>query len=150
MPSRGDIDPVDIPWALPCFFLVAYDVAADSFRYRVAGCEIEDVFRRFTGRNSMRQVALSEMLPPDSAALVHRRWLPLAERGDIVYMTGQIYLAADRIPLGERVMLPLSDDGGQVDGFIGYTQCEWLSTFAIDSPPALDIHYIPLSELAEL
>jgi len=150
MPSRGDFDPIDIPWALPNFFLVAYDPAGDRFRYRVAGCEIEEVFRRFTGRNSMRQVELSDMLPPDSAALVHQRWMPLVERGDIIYMTGQIYLAADRIPLGERIMLPLSDDGRQVDGFIGYTQCEWLAKSAVESSPALDIHYIPLSELADI
>ena len=34
MPTRGDIDPTDIPWALSRLYLVDYDLASSRFRYR--------------------------------------------------------------------------------------------------------------------
>src|SRR3546814_1952574 len=39
MPSRRDVDPTEIPWALSRIFLVDYS-AQDGFRYRLAGSEI--------------------------------------------------------------------------------------------------------------
>lgn len=147
MPGRTDIDPIDIPWALSQFFMVDYDRETEKYRYRIAGNEVEEIFSRFTGRFSMRGVNLDEMLPPESAAIVHERWRPLVENGDIVYMSGLVYAAAERIPLGARILLPLSDrEDGEPSGLIGYTECEWVEHSNGLETSGLDICYIPHPE----
>jgi hypothetical protein len=148
MPGRSDIDPLDVPWALSNIFLVDYEIETDTFRYRVAGAEVEEVFSRFTGSSSMRGVTLQDMLPADSVAIVRNRWRPLVENGDVVYMKGLVYQAADRVPMGARILLPLSDrDDGQVTGLVGYTVCEWFDPYDVNDPPGLDICYISVAEI---
>jgi hypothetical protein len=138
-PRRAEVDPLDLPWALPHIFLGDCDPADGSFRYRVAGSEIEEVFAEYTDRNSLRGAALTDILPPDQAALVMRRWAPLVERGMVVYMRGWIYFAAGRAAVGERLLLPLSDDGATTTGFLGYTQCRWSAVSALSGGPTLDV-----------
>lgn len=106
VPSRADIDPVDIPWALPHFFLIDYDRDTGTYRYRIAGGEVETIFQSATGSHSMRRVALRDMLKPEAAALVEKRWQPLADRGDVIYMTGMVYLH-------DRYGLPACGEGPQ-------------------------------------
>ncbi|WP_323797134.1 PAS domain-containing protein [Nisaea sp.] len=147
MPSRLDIDPIDIPWALSRIFLVDYDRETEKYSYRVAGNEVEEIFSQFTKKFSMRDVNLDEMLPPGSAPIVHERWRPLAENGDIVYMSGLVYAAVERVPLGARILLPLSDrEDGEPSGLIGYTECEWVQRGDGLDTTGLDIHYIPLPD----
>ena len=45
MPTRGDIDPLDIGWALSRIFLVDY-IPAEGLVYRLAGADIASVFGR--------------------------------------------------------------------------------------------------------
>ncbi|WP_193172679.1 PAS domain-containing protein [Nisaea nitritireducens] len=147
MPGRTDIDPIDIPWALSRLFLVDYDRETEEYSYRVAGNEVEEIFSRFTEKFSMRDVNLDEMLPLGSAPIVHERWRPLVQNGDIVYMSGLVYAVAERIPLGARILLPLSDrEDGKPSGLIGYTECEWGEYGDGLNSTKLDIHYIPLPE----
>ena len=122
MPTRGDIDPTDIPWALSRLYLVDYDLASGRFRYRVAGSEVEAMYTDFTGRHSVRGMHLDELLVPSEAAMVIKRWKPLPERGAIVHMRGLIYSLSNRAAIGERLLLPLSEiDNGPVTGLIGLT-----------------------------
>jgi PAS domain-containing protein len=145
MPGRIDIDPIDISWALSRIFLVDYDRETEKYSYRVAGNEIEEIFSQFTESFSMRDVNLDQVLPPESSPIVHERWRPLAENGDIVYMSGLVYAAVERIPLGARILLPLSDrEDGEPSGLIGYTECEWVERGDGLDSTGLDIHYIPL------
>ncbi len=148
MPSRRDIDPLEIPWALSRIFLADYEAGTDDYRYRVAGEDIEEVFRRFTGSMSMRGVTLRQALPAGSVDPVHRRWAPLATKGHIVYMRGLVYLAAERVPVGARILLPLSErEDCTVTGLIGITICDWLRPTEVDCPPGVDVCYIPTAEL---
>ena len=148
MPGRIDIDPIDISWALSRIFLVDYDRETEKYSYRVAGGEVEEIFSQFTKRLSMRDVSLDEMLPPESAPIVHERWRPLAENGDIVYMSGLVYASVERVPLGARILLPLSDrEDGEPSGLIGYTEYEWVERGDDLDSTGLDIHYIPLPDL---
>jgi len=141
-PSRRDVDPLEIPWALSHVFMGDYDAAAGSFRYRLAGREIEQVFERYAGSTSLKGADLSDMLPAEQAALVKRRWAPLGTRGAIVYMRGWVYFAAGRAALGERLLLPLSDDGAAVSGFLGYTQCRWSPVSELKEKPHVDVWYL--------
>ena len=112
------------------------------------GEDIEEVFRRFTGSISLRGVTLRQALPPASVDAVHRRWSPLPTKGHIVYMRGLLYLAAERVPVGARILLPLSERGdGTVTGLIGITVCDWLRPTEVNCPPGVDVHYIPVADL---
>ncbi|MEQ8603671.1 MAG: PAS domain-containing protein [Marivibrio sp.] len=138
-PARKEVDPLAIPWALPHVFIGDYEADSGQFRYRVAGREIEAVFERYRGSSSLKGAALSDILPAEQAAVVARRWGPLATRGAIVYMRGWVYYSAGRAARGERILLPLSDDGTAVSGFLGYTQCRWSSMAEIAEAPHVDI-----------
>src|SRR3546814_16134347 len=99
MPSRRDVDPTEIPWALSRIFLVDYS-AQDGFRYRLAGSEIASAF----GRANMKGLLFSGFLPPERARFVEERWLPLVPDRCIVVMTGMIHLAEiGRASCRERV-----------------------------------------------
>ena len=148
MPRREDIDPVDIPWALSRLYLVDYDRELETYRYRVAGAEIENVFAKTSQRRSMRGATIEEALPPGVARLLRKRWRPLVEEGAIIYMRGLIYVAVDRVPIGTRLLLPLGNsDDDSVTGLIGLTDFEWQSRTEAESDPQLDIWYIPLDEI---
>lgn len=150
MPSRADIDPTGIPWALSRLFLIDYDRATGEFRYRLAGSEIEAVFEKFLDRPGMRGLTLRDVMPANGAAMVANRWSPLAERGDIVYMSGLIYLAAQSAALGARLLLPLCDDGsGLPTGLVGYTEVRWLGDRDTNRLPETDVVSIPLAELEQ-
>lgn len=157
MPSRRDLDPVAMPWALPYVYLV--DCLTDAgpgadggpwrYRYRLAGEAIEQVFRGRMGRSSARHVWLDDMISPEALPLVMNRWRPLPEDGCIIYMRGMVYRVADRFARGCRLMLPLADTaGGPVTGFIGVTQCDWTAS-AVDPDEAdITITHIPAAGLA--
>src|SRR3546814_3179106 len=98
MPSRKDIDPTEIPWALSRVFLVDYS-PQEGFRYRLAGAEIASAF----GRANMAGLLFSDFLSPDSARFVEQRWMPLVRDRCVVTMTGMIYFVAERTPIGERI-----------------------------------------------
>ena len=71
MPSKDDIDPVEIAWALNRIFLMDYS-PDDGFRYRLAGGEIAKVF----GHANLKGLALRDILPPEAAERVETRWIP--------------------------------------------------------------------------
>jgi len=148
MPERGDIDPTEIPWALSRLFIADYERAADVYRYRLAGNEIEAVFRKYLGHSSMRGATFQDILPPENAAWVVNRWRPLDQRGDIVYMRGLVYLAAESAAVGARLLLPLgADQNGLPTGVVGYTEYRWLESNKPDPLPGIDVISIPLAEL---
>jgi hypothetical protein len=123
MPAKDDIDPIEISWALTRIFLMDYD-PADGFRYRLAGSEVAAVF----GRSNLKGLTFADILPPDGAKLVAQRWMPMVEEPSVICMKGLVYLAAERTPIGERVLLPLADEsGGKVTGVLGMTVCEWIA-----------------------
>ncbi|MGD1879255.1 MAG: PAS domain-containing protein [Kiloniellaceae bacterium] len=123
MPAKEDIDPIEISWALTRIFLMDYS-PEDGFRYRLAGSEISTVF----GRANLKGLTFADILPPEGAAIVAERWNAMVAGPSVVCMKGLVYLAAERTPIGERLLLPLADTaGGPVTGVLGMTICEWVS-----------------------
>ncbi|WP_425404190.1 PAS domain-containing protein [Hwanghaeella sp.] len=142
LPSRSDMDPIDIPWALSRSFLVDFE-PPDTFRYRVAGREIEEVFGC-----SMKGATLADILPPDIYPLIAGRWLPLVGMRAVVCMKGLIYGAKDRQTMGERIMLPLADeDGGPVTGLFGMTVFTWLSGAEVSERKTVEVETIPVATI---
>jgi hypothetical protein len=116
VPGRRDIDPVDIPWALPFIWLCDYLPEERDFRYRLAGEAIYEAHGRNVGGHRLRDV-----VPPDAHSIVRDRYVAVVEGPAIAHSVGAIYLNIDRPVTGERIILPLSSDGGRVDMILGLT-----------------------------
>ena len=143
MPSRSEIDPLEIPWALSRIFLVSYS-PEDGFRYRLAGAEVASVF----GRSNLKGLTMKDILPPEPAKFVEGRWAPLVQDRAMIVMKGMIYLAAERTPIGERLILPLADEpDGPVTGAFGMTICEWLTGDVPQEVKVSQIEYVPVSDI---
>src|SRR3546814_18771531 len=71
MPSRKDIDPTEIPWALGRVFLVDYS-PQDGFRYRLAGAALASAF----GRANMAGLRVRDLLTPDTRPFRTPPWVP--------------------------------------------------------------------------
>lgn len=143
MPAKADIDPLEIPWALSRIFLASYS-PQDGFRYRLAGAEVASVF----GRSNLKGLAMSDILPPDRAKFVEGRWMPLVEDRAMIVMKGMVYLAAERTPIGERLILPLADEaGGPVTGAFGMTVCEWLAGDVPQEVKLSQIEYVAVDTI---
>lgn len=143
MPARDDIDPTEIAWALSRIFLVDYS-PEDGFRYRLAGAEIAGVF----GRGNMKGLTLRDYLAPERARFIEERWTPLVRDRCVVAMSGMVYLAAERTPIGERILLPLADEAdGPVTGLLGMTVCEWLAGEVPREVRLSQVEYFPVAEI---
>lgn len=143
MPSKDDIDPIEIPWALGRIFLMDYD-PCDGFRYRLAGSEISSVF----GRSNLKGLTFTDILPPEGARVVAERWTPMVEGPAAISMKGLVYLAAERTPMGERVLLPLADSTeGPVSGVLGMTVCEWVSDLAPHEVRQSAVKVLPVDQI---
>lgn len=143
MPTRQDIDPLEIPWALSYMKLMDYDPET-GFRYRLAGEGHSRVF----GHANLKGRSFHDLLPAEAADVIEQRWAPLAEQQCVVCMKGLVFLVSDRTPIGERLLLPLSDgEDGRVTGLLGMTLCEWKTGEELkDAKPAKAV-YFPVSEI---
>ena len=116
MPAWRDIDPRAIGPNLANIWAWRYDRQADCFTGRLAGETINAIFGR-----SLRGVAMRDFFPAntfDSVFARHRRVVtdPCAMHG-----RGPVFIHIGRYGNGERIILPLADDGLHPDGIIGMT-----------------------------
>lgn len=141
MPARRDIDPVDIPWVLPFIWLndvVPPATAADGlrFRCRLAGEAINAVHRR-----SVRGLMLEDYVPADDLPVVTEQYSAVAQTPLVLHSTGRVYHRTRQYLVGERIVLPLSaDGGGTVAVLLGatiYTTAE-IGTVQPDAEPSDD------------
>jgi hypothetical protein len=114
MPAWSAIDPVEIGRSLRYVWSWKYDRASDSFTGRLAG---DDIVRAIG--KSPRGQPMSEYFTPDVYEVFfpwHKRIVvePAFLRG-----TGLIYNRVNRNFAGERIMMPLAEDGATGDGIIG-------------------------------
>jgi hypothetical protein len=120
MPSRSDIDPVEIPWALAWIWLCDYQPSDRRFRYRLAGEQIN----AFWGYNIGGRY-LDEIVPEAKLSEVNETLATASEGPTIVHDFGRIYLEGEVFATGERIILPLSDDGRKVSGLLGASCRDW-------------------------
>lgn len=117
MPSRGDIDPLEIGWALPYIFLVDYDPTR-GITYRLAGGHVAGIF----GHGNLKGLQPRDFLPPDRADVIEAAFRRVIEEPAVMVMRGMVYLRVDRLPMGERIFLPLADaESGAGNGALGMT-----------------------------
>jgi hypothetical protein len=116
MPAFRDIDPVGIGRHLRYVWAWRYDRATDGFTGRLAGEEIDRAFGR-----SLRGVKMTEFYTPDVYAVVFPRHRRVVTEPSFFHGTGMVFARMGYTMGGERISLPLSEDGSIGDGIIGGT-----------------------------
>lgn len=115
LPSRTEIDPVEIPALLENVWLVDILGTPPRFRMRLAG----EVLRRM-GFGLKRGEHLDDYMAPDDPPL--RQFRFLAAEGKPVWFRGEAYAPhASTVSELERIALPLATDGATVDGMLCLT-----------------------------
>ena len=126
MPAFRDIDPIGIGRHLRYVWAWKYDRAADSFTGRLAGEEIDRAFGK-----SLRGTKMTEFYTPDVYAVVFPRHRQVVTEPAFFHGTGMVFARMGYTMSGERISLPLSEDGMEGDGIIG-------GTFYSALPPAME------------
>lgn len=111
MPARRDIDPVEVPRLLPHLLISAVIDGGERFRYRLAGTAIARAFGRDpTGK------AIDEVIDGgnyDHITELHRT--VCRERAALFAESAAALRRRDKNLFAKRVLLPLSDDGAEVN-----------------------------------
>ena len=129
MPAWSDIDPAAIGRRLRYVWAWRYDRGTDDFICRLAG---EDIVRAFG--KSPRGKKMTEFFAPETYTAFmpwHRRVM-----GEPAFLhgAGKVYSRIDRNFTGERIMLPLSEDGKTGDGILGATL--YLASSGVGAAPS--------------
>jgi hypothetical protein len=112
MPARRDLQPQDVPALLPHIFLV--DVLPEGYRFRLVGTHIaEHVGVNATGKT------LEEAASGDFYQRARRDFDAVAQGPAIHYLASELYWRNRDWMMYRRLLLPLSDDGRQVNMLLG-------------------------------
>jgi hypothetical protein len=116
MPGWNDIRPAKISRHLSILWSWRYDRPTDSFTGRLAGDAIEAIFGK-----SFRGTAMTDLFDPSEYPAIfarHRRVVtePCFFRGH-----GVVFRHLSRYGRGERIIMPLADNGADGDGILGAT-----------------------------
>jgi hypothetical protein len=154
MPAWRDIDALVLAPIMPILWSWKYDRATATFTGRLAGEEINAIFGK-----PLRNARMEDFFRGWDYENIYQRHHRVVCDPSIVIGHGLVFSHAGRQGHGERLILPLADDGYHGDGLIGAT------TYALserptrrpsddaDTPSALslpisnmgeDVHYFPL------
>ncbi|WP_420346772.1 PAS domain-containing protein [Pelagibius sp.] len=116
LPARSDIDALKLGPVLSVIWINEYEPEAGTFRYRLAGEEVNAVFG-----TSVSGRLLSDFVAEEFFAPVNENFLRVIDAEEAMLVSGPMYRCAERVAIGERLALPLSSDGEKADGIIGAT-----------------------------
>jgi len=114
VPSRRDIDPLDIPELLPNIFLLDVIGDAEDFIFRLAGTLIEDAFSM-----TLRGKSISETEEASGTPIPVAHHIEVARGGGPRYREGMMVMSGREHWKIHRLLLPLSSDGETVDVLMG-------------------------------
>jgi hypothetical protein len=116
LPQVQSFDPLHRPRLLPNLWIL--EVAPDTrrFRMRLAGENINAVYRRNIGGQY-----LGDVFQPSEIALMVERYSRALTEPAIVRAIGAVYVAAGRLTQGERLALPMVGRTGLTDTMLGAT-----------------------------
>jgi hypothetical protein len=132
MPAWKDFDPVPIGPQLRYIWAWRYDRATQGFTGRLAG---EDIAAMFGG--SIGGARMADYFPPE----IYRAFFPWMQRVVLEPAFGRgsglIYRRLGRNFTGERIMMPVADDGLRGDGLIGATFYNPIASALLEDGPHL-------------
>lgn len=123
LPSRSDLDPIDIPDLLKNLVLVDVEHAPVRFRVRLSGTRVDDMFgRNYTGcyLDDIHSGYFERDILQDYAEVVALKRPHLASRSILLKDASWLHY--------ERLLLPLSSDGLSVDMLLGGVFGEFAET----------------------
>jgi len=123
MPAWSDLKPASIKSVLPLVWSWKYDRASDRFTGRLTGDRIHKVFG---ATNAGRPI--EECFPESYCAVIVPLFRRIVTTPELFREHGAIYAHLGSACAGERIALPLADDGENGDGIIGATH------YVLDSP----------------
>jgi hypothetical protein len=116
MPGWNNIRPSQIAEQLTNIWSYKYDRATDSFTGRLAGDLIEHIFGK-----SFRGTPMSELYPPADYPRLFARSKRVACEPALYLGVGMVFKHVDHYGKGERIIMPLAENGIDGDGILGAT-----------------------------
>lgn len=114
MPSRSDIDPVEIPDLLPNIFLLDVVGDAEDFVFRLAGSLVEDAFSM-----TLRGKSVADIQRRAGTLIPIAHHIEVARGGGPRYREGNMMVAGREHWKVQRLLLPLASDGRTIDMLMG-------------------------------
>ena len=131
MPARSEVEPTAFFHALPKVWICDWLPQSVNARCRISGDDIDRIYGK-----SLRGLTLEHYVSPEMLEKVRELYRHVAEEPAIYHSIGKVYvLSRDLHGYGERVILPLSDDGTRTTHFLGVTDYSYLQH--LDSPEDL-------------
>ena len=116
LPGWRDVEPLDLRRHLSIIWAWKYDRAADLFTGRLAGEAITAVFGE-----SLRNRSLEEFFKDRSYEDIREQFHRVVDGPAIYVGCGAVFDYAGHYGTGERIIMPLADNGRDADGLIGAT-----------------------------
>lgn len=116
MPGWSNIKPSAIAAQLPIVWAYKYDPATEKFTQRLAGTRLTSIFG-----TSSRGVPMADIYPQKDFPTAIARFRKVVGTPAFMRGHGALFRHLDRYGRGERIMMPLAEDGERVDGIIGAT-----------------------------
>jgi hypothetical protein len=116
MPGWKDIRPSRIAAELPLIWTYRYDAATDSFTGRLAGDTIERVLGQ-----SFRGTPMAVLYAKHDYSEFFARCKRVVCEPSLSRSEGTVFKHVDRYGIGERIVMPLADNGENGDGVLGAT-----------------------------
>jgi hypothetical protein len=114
MPQRRDIDPTEIPHLLPHLQIIEVIEGGARFRYRLVGTRLVEAFgAEYTGKFT------DEILSGDRASMVLRMYRSTCAARRPIYIWSTYSSPREVDLVAERIFLPLSEDGKEVNMILG-------------------------------
>ncbi|HIP79410.1 MAG TPA: PAS domain-containing protein [Kiloniellaceae bacterium] len=114
LPSRRDIDPVEIPTLLPNIFLIDVVGDAEDFVFRLAGTLVEDAFSM-----PLKGKSIAEIQKRAGTPIPVAHHIEVARGGGPRYREGKMLVPGREHWEINRLLLPLASDGTTIDVLMG-------------------------------
>ncbi len=143
LPSRRDIDPVDLAPILSNIWLCDYEPDHGTIRYRLAG----ETVVQASGAPKLRGKLLSDLLDPAEFRRINPIVMRVLEGPALFHADGFVYRSVGRYTCLERLALPLAGDGERADGMVGVTVI-YDGPNAVDKNPSEQVRstFLPIPE----
>ncbi|HUK11151.1 MAG TPA: PAS domain-containing protein [Stellaceae bacterium] len=120
MPTRVDIDPLELPQHLGWLYLIDVSPGLSDFRYRLLGSRITEAYGRDSTGRTVREVHEAEN--PDYCSAILALYRTIARDAIVAHEQGSLSVAAEQYRQYDVLYLPL--DRG--DGSVGMILAEML------------------------
>lgn len=138
MPRWRDIDLTAIAEELPNLWCYDYDRAEDTFVVRLVGDRISDAFGR-----DLRGLTMRDVYPSADYPLFFARTMRVMSEPALARTQGLLARHGKEQLVGERIVLPLAEDGAQSPGVLGAS--DFILVEASEGPAADYWQWFPIA-----